>query len=154
MSSTNRSDDSPRLGRINAEISTSGAKNPFYSPDPIVVRQPLLRSDPKPTHETSYGLAYVNEIGRSGFTGKPLAFPTGTMIVREKLPALNANPDRLVVMIKRERDFNPAANGWEFLNVSGDGTKVLQREKNGQCLKCHLSAANNDFVFPEDGRYR
>jgi len=76
------------------------------------------------------------------------------MIVREKLLALNAKPDRLVVMIKREQVFNPRANGWEFLTVSGDGTRVLQRDKNGQCLKCHMSASNNDFVFPEDGRYR
>jgi hypothetical protein len=155
ISATNRSDDSPWLGRINAEISTSGPKKPFYSPDPIVISQPILRFDPpKPTHETSFGLAYVNEIGRTGFTRKPFVFPTGALIVREKLPALNANPERLVVMIKHERSFNPKANGWEFLTLSGDGAKVLNRQKNGQCLRCHLSASNNDFVFPEDGRYR
>jgi len=74
--------------------------------------------------------------------------------LREKLPALNAQAERLVVMVKHEKAFNPRANGWEFFIVNGDGTKILKREKAGQCLKCHLSASNNDFVFPEDGRYR
>ena len=76
------------------------------------------------------------------------------MIVREKLPGMNMNPERLVVMIKHEKEFNPRANGWEFLIVNGEGTRVLKREKSGQCLKCHVSVSNNDFVFPEDGRYR
>jgi hypothetical protein len=55
-------------------------------------------------------------------------------------------------MVKHERDFNRKANGWEFLTINGDATKVLKREKQGNCLKCHATAANNDFVFPEDGK--
>jgi hypothetical protein len=55
-------------------------------------------------------------------------------------------------MIKREKNFNRKANGWEFLTVNGAGTKILKREKNGKCLKCHASAAPNDFVFPMEKR--
>jgi len=141
--------------RVNSETATSGPKTQAYYPEPVAISQPFLRSgNTKPTHETSYGLAYVNEIGRPAFSRKPSVFPTGTIIVRERLLTLNANPERLVVMIKHERAFNPNSNGWEFLTVSGDGLRLLKREKNGQCLKCHVSASNNDFVFPEDGRYR
>ena len=96
----------------------------------------------------------MNTVGRPGFLRKPFAFLPGTIIVRERLRTLNTSPDRLVVMVKHERDFNPKADGWEFLTVSGDGSKVLKREKGGQCLKCHQTASANDFVFPEDGRYR
>jgi hypothetical protein len=141
--------------RLISETSTSGPKRQLFFPEPVAADRSFLSSgDAKPTHETSYGLAYVNEIGRPGFSRKPFAFPTGTMIVREKLPSLNAIPERLVVMFKHEKAFNPRANGWEFFIVNGDGTKILKREKTGQCLKCHVSASNNDFVFPEDGRYR
>jgi hypothetical protein len=141
--------------RSRAETSTSRPKTPPFFPEPLAASLRFLNSgNSKPTHETSYGLAYVNEIGRPSFSRKPFAFPSGTVIVRERLPTLNGNPERLVVMIKHERDFNPKANGWEFLTVSGEGLKVLKREKQGQCLKCHVSASNNDFVFPEDGRYR
>jgi hypothetical protein len=145
-------------GIINSEITTSGPKTQAYFPEPVRISQPFLPSrstrSSKTTHETSYGFAYVNEIGKPGFSRKPFAFPVGTMIVRERLLALNSRPERLVAMIKHDRSFNPNSNGWEFLTVSGDGSKVLKREKNGQCLKCHTTASSNDFVFPEDGRYR
>ncbi len=140
--------------RLSSEIAAV-LKSAFYYPEPLAASPRFFSSgNAKPTHETFYGLAYVNEVGRPGFSRKPFAFPTGTMIVREKLRTLNADPERLVVMIKHERLFNPRANGWEFLTVSGDGTKVLKREKGGQCLKCHRDASTNDFVFPEDGHDR
>jgi hypothetical protein len=139
------------------EIATTGRNTRVYFPRPGEMTPPPTTSgdnDNKGNHETSFGFAYVNEIGSGGFRRQPFAFATGTMIVREKLLSLNANPERLVVMVKHEKAFNPKTNGWEFLIVNGDATKVLRREKNGHCLKCHLSASNNDFVFPEDGRYR
>ena len=94
----------------------------------------------------------MNEIGRSGFDRQPFNFPVGSIIVRERLLAGSSTADQLVVMIKREKSFNRKANGWEFLSVSGDATKVLKRERDGKCLKCHASAAKNDFVFPEVNR--
>jgi hypothetical protein len=143
---------------LNSEISTSGPKTPPYFPEPITINQLYLPSPRSGTanctHETSYGFAYVNVIGRPGFLRKPFAFLPGTIIVRERLPALHASPERLVVMVKHERDFNPKANGWEFLTVSGDGSKILKRDQNGPCLKCHATTSDNDFVFPEDGRFR
>ena len=107
----------------------------------------------KPTHATTLGFAYVNEIGRKAFTQKPFIFPVGSMIVRETLLVRDASPDRLVVMIKHERSFNRKANGWEFLTVNGDATKVLKRQRGGKCLECHITAAKNDFVFSEDGKH-
>ena len=103
-------------------------------------------------HVTSLGFGYVNEVGRNGFKREPFSFPVGTVIVRQRLWYAAGNPDRLVVMIKREKRFNRKANGWEFLTVNGDGTNILKREKDGKCLKCHAAAAQNDFVFPMEKR--
>jgi hypothetical protein len=137
------------------EIATTGPDTRVYFPRPgEMTPPPTTSSENKTNHETSFGFAYVNEVGSGGFRRSPFAFPTGTMIVREKLLTPNGKPERLVVMIKHEKTFNAKANGWEFFIVNGDATKVLKREKNGPCLKCHVSASNNDFVFPEDGRYR
>ena len=75
-------------------------------------------------------------------------FPSGSILVREKLSAPSpASPDVLVVMVKREKDFNPRANDWEFLTVSGDMKKIEKREKEGKCQQCHASEAKHDFVF-------
>jgi len=105
----------------------------------------------RPTHTTSYGFAYVNDIGRPALGQKPFAFPAGSIIVREKLATLTSPPQVLVVMVKHDQSFNRKANGWEFLTINGDGTKVLKREKEGNCLKCHSAAAGDDFVFRGDG---
>ena len=103
-----------------------------------------------PNHAVSLGVAYVNDVGRDGFQRKPFAFPVGTMIVRETLLPSSEAPARLVAMIKREKGFNRKANGWEFLTINGEGTRILKREKSGKCLDCHVSATESDFVFPEE----
>lgn len=101
-------------------------------------------------HAVTLGVAYVNDVGRDGFQRKPFGFPVGTMIVRETLLPSSSTPERLMLMIKREKSFNRKANGWEFLTVNGAGTRILNREKSGKCLACHVSATENDFVFAEE----
>jgi len=135
-----------------------GLPNVITTGNSTKVRFP--RSDPPPDrstkddgkHATSFGFGFVNEVGRRGFEREPFSFPVGTVIVRERRWSASSDPDRLVVMIKREKSFNRKANGWEFLTLSGAGTKILDREKNGKCLKCHAAAAQNDFVFPMEKR--
>ena len=67
------------------------------------------------------------------------------MIVREKLETEAGSPELLTAMIKRKKGFNPEANDWEFLLISGDATKIKKREKIGECQSCHSS--QKDFVF-------
>lgn len=69
------------------------------------------------------------------------------MIVREKLETEAGSPELLTAMIKRKRGFNPEANDWEFLVISGDATKITKREKSGGCQSCHKSVSAKDFVF-------
>ena len=101
------------------------------------------------THTSTFGFAYVNDAARESMVGKKtVQFPTGSIIVREKLlTPTAASPEVLVVMVKREKGFNPKANDWEFLTVSGDMKKIERREKEGKCRACHASEVNNDFVF-------
>jgi hypothetical protein len=71
----------------------------------------------------------------------------GAVIVREKLETEAGSPELLTVMIKRHKGFNPAANDWEFLLISGDATQIKKREKTGSCQGCHKSVRARDFVF-------
>ena len=116
------------------------------SPEPA----PSRKEDPN--HAVTLGIAYVNDVGREGFQRKRFAFAEGTMIVRETLMPSSSTPERLVVMSKHEKSFNRKANGWEFLTLNGEGTRILKHEKSGKCLGCHVSARENDFVFPEEKR--
>jgi len=100
-------------------------------------------------HSTTFGFAYANGIAREFvFSKTPSRFAPGSVIVREKLRApASTTPEVLVVMIKRERNFNPKANDWEFLTISGDMKTIKKREKEGKCQRCHASEAKNDYVF-------
>jgi len=130
-------------------VVTTGATTRIRFPARGETTSPPARSrQQNEGHLTTLGFAYVNEAGRGAFGQQPLVFPVGSIIVRERLLTPTSNPDRLVVMIKHERDFNRKADGWEFLTVSGDATRVIEREKEGSCLSCHASASKNDFVFP------
>ena len=132
-------------------IATAGNSTRISFPRPGETSpEPSRSRKADPNHAVSLGVAYVNDVGREGFQRKPFAFPVGTMIVRETLLPSLPMPERLVVMIKHEKSFNRNANGWEFLTVNGEGTRIVKREKSGKCLGCHVSVAENDFVFPEE----
>jgi hypothetical protein len=138
-----------------SNVATSGPRTRLQLPQPGTTTPAPERSKQKGEgHVTALGFAYANAAARDGFQLQPFVFPVGSIIVRERLLGASSTPDQLVVMIKHEPDFNRKAGGWEFVAVSGDMKKIVKREKDGKCLECHATAANNDFVFPEDGRYR
>jgi hypothetical protein len=126
-------------GRTTLQFPWPGAMTP----------DPAKRSQTNTAHANSFGFAYANEIASAFMTSKQATiFATGSIIVREKLrDSTSARPEVLVVMLKRESRFNPRANDWEFLTISGDMQKIVKREKEGKCLQCHASEAKNDFVF-------
>lgn len=119
-------------------------------PDRTPVSKP--KKDPGVSHENSadsFGVVYVNDIARRAlFDEKNPKFPTGSVIVREKLLQANdAVAQMLVVMVKRERGFNSKARDWEFLMIDGGLSKILRREKTGDCRNCHEQKKKQDFVF-------
>jgi hypothetical protein len=92
---------------------------------------------------------FVNEPAFEIISTKSVFFPEGSILVREKPPKSGAGPpDVLSVMIKRERGFNPNGGDWQFLLINGAGTKVKLAQKKGECLDCHKSQAQTDFVYP------
>jgi hypothetical protein len=94
-------------------------------------------------------MVYVNELARKAYSASPAQpFPIGSILVREKLIRSNSEkPQVLTVMIKREKGFNTEGGDWSFLAMDGAATKVLKRKKKGDCLECHQSASDRDFVF-------
>ena len=126
----------------------------FPHPGTLSIVRSASASKRDVTHTpNTFGFAYVNDIARESMLGKgTMRFPTGSIIVREKLSTPTApSPDVLVVMVKREKGFNSKANDWEFLTVTGDLKKIEKREKEGKCQQCHASEAKNDFVFRYPG---
>ncbi|HSS19073.1 MAG TPA: cytochrome P460 family protein [Pyrinomonadaceae bacterium] len=145
-----------RVGSVPIITSSRGTTS-ILMPGAILIRGSSktagTNSEDKRTHDggvKSFGVIYANGPAGDAILANPLTiFPINSIIVREKraTPA-DEQPQHLTVMIKRERGFNPKANDWEFLSVNATGTKVLQRQKNGSCVKCHATQAATDFVYP------
>ena len=111
------------------------------------------KNQDKDSHQdslNSFAVVYANGLAHEALIAEPaIQVPRGSIIVREKLTkADDTQPQHLVVMIKRARGFNPAANDWEFLAVDGAMTKIQERQKKGSCLDCHASQKAFDFVYP------
>lgn len=77
----------------------------------------------------------------------PAKFPVGTVIVKEKLPSKNSStPELLTVMIKRETGYNSEHGDWQYLVFDSTGTNTASG-KLDNCIKCHDSQKNQDFVY-------
>ena len=98
----------------------------------------------------AFNVVYFNETARAAMSSRrPAKFPTGSVVVSEKLSKPDdPPPELLAVMVKRDAGFNPASGDWEFLVVSGALNEVRERQKKGSCVRCHSSQAERDFVFP------
>jgi hypothetical protein len=109
-----------------------------------------LKQPPKIDHSISFGAVYANHLAAPAMSAPaPGKFPVGSVIVREKLPSADAaRPDLLAVMVKREPGFNKTGGDWEFLVFDGELTRVQTRQKKGNCLECHASRKESDFIFP------
>ena len=129
---------------IKRSITTTQIRFPRGLPPGNDEPKPKLHGD-----SSSFGVVYANDLARSSYSSSPTqTFPVGSILIREKLASPNAEkPQLLTVMIKREKGFNPEGGDWSFLTVDGAGTKVKQRKKKGDCLECHQSASDRDFVF-------
>ena len=91
----------------------------------------------------------MNDIaGKAMASSNPTKFPTGSIIVREKLAKRDdVKPQLVALMVKRGPGFSPKSGDWEYLVVDGGLTKVKQRQRTGACNDCHSGQLNRDFVL-------
>jgi hypothetical protein len=137
-------------------------------PKKIVSRLALLCAPPSPAriakeqgnpHLNRFVKVYVTPAGEAAATGHESTHPQGTVLVKEKLPAVTdpktkkesagAAPELFTGMLKREAGFNPAAGDWEFFTVSGNAAKITSRGKLESCIDCHKDYTRSDCVSPE-----
>jgi len=107
-------------------------------------------------HDGSTVLEYINRVPPAGST----EFPIGTIIVKEATGGTLAH--ELFAMVKRGGGYNPAAPGWEWIEIQNlddgcDGARMVWRgvgppagevyggDPNAGCNTCHLDC-NNDAV--------
>lgn len=132
-------------------ITTSQGTTRIVYPSGVARDDKPKTPKPEAKHSSTFGVVYANAIAQTSILSKvPTTFPVGSVIVREKLASPDATtPELLAVMIKRAQGFSRKAGDWEYLLISGNGQKIVRREKKDECRRCHAGQANRDFVFPE-----
>ena len=109
-------------------------------------------------HQDKFLSVYVNEAGRQAMMLQLAPeFPTGSMIVKEKLSTSKSQtPELLTAMIKREKGYNPQSGDWEYLVLDGAASHIVRRGKLADCASCHLSYEKTDYVsriyLPDEAR--
>lgn len=113
----------------------------------LCAASPRASLPPSP-HEDRFISVYVNETGRRAMTQQLApAFPTGSMIVKEKLSAKESHtPELLTAMIKREKGYNPQSGDWEYLVLDGAASQIVRRGKLADCTGCHQAYEKTDYV--------
>ena len=97
---------------------------------------------------TTYARIFANDKAEPFLKSENLRFPVGSVIVREKLSTAHAAaPDLVAAMIKRDREYSPATNGWEFIVIDKNFSRVKTRQTTGNCMACHAQASKSDFVY-------
>lgn len=106
------------------------------------------RSGSAPHNGTTYARIFANDTAQPYLKLEDLRFPVGSVIIREKLNSSDAAvPELVAAMIKRDREFSPNTNGWEFFVIDRNFSRVKTRQTAGNCATCHAQAIKSDFVF-------
>ena len=154
----NAQDPAPRLQpddleSLKAELSKYKTWT-LVNPKPVLMDQVAAAACAAPNigtlspHSNKYILVYVNEVGRAAMMSKKSPrFPQGTIIVKEKLSEETSRlPELLTVMVKRGEGYDQGNGNWDYLVVSGDGSRVERPANVRSCQTCHLAHKGSDYV--------
>ena len=99
-------------------------------------------------HLNKYISVYVNETGRAAMMSQLRPqFPTGSMIVKEKLSSkTSTTPELLTAMVKRDAGYNPESGDWEYMVLNDTAETITERGKLTSCQTCHHLYQKSDFV--------
>lgn len=88
---------------------------------------------------------YVSPDGLAAMSSLGQQFPTGTILIKEKLSPSEDTAIAVGGMVKRPKGFDPKNGNWEYFYASKDGTFEMGRMSN--CVDCHAKARASDHVF-------
>jgi hypothetical protein len=129
----------------------------LLTPDPIVVSPDIAVKCTTPSaaeltadeqragpHSNAFVMLYVNAVAKQTIEAGAVPFPTGAVIVKEKLKS-DASAAAVGGMVKRAPGFDPANGDWEYFYAARSGAFASGRLES--CISCHSQARDHDHVF-------
>lgn len=95
---------------------------------------------------------YKKQGHASPYIFKEGEYPVGTTFVKQVFDAAG-NTTRIVAMVKRGGEYDPANNDWEWFILNDDASSITRQgpSLSPTCTSCHAKAAVNrgmDYVYP------
>lgn len=72
-------------------------------------------------------------------------FPTGTIVLKEKLSQTDGSVAAIGGMVKRANGFDIKSGDWEYFYAAKSGDFEIGSIPN--CVSCHAKAKSKDYVF-------
>jgi hypothetical protein len=95
-------------------------------------------------HNQRFIQVHANPLALPASRDAKLAFPTGSILVKEKSTGSEGKaPDGVAVMVKRDTPQFTATGGWEFLYFPSKDSRGVQ----ASCAGCHRAAPLGRHVF-------
>lgn len=95
-----------------------------------------------------FSVVYVNPTGRDGmFSARP-QFPTGSIIIKEKLSdSLSGSTELVAMMIKQQPGYDPEGGDWEYRVSESYSMRTIETGRLEHCRNCHAYRRDMDFVY-------
>ena len=88
---------------------------------------------------------YVSPDGEAAMSSTELKFPTGTIVLKEKLSPSDGQVAAVGGMIKRAEGFDPKNGNWEYFYAAKSGGFKIGRIPS--CVGCHARVSSSDYVY-------
>lgn len=129
-------------------VSPKSAQQSVKTETPETTEKAVIEPLALNNHAFSFGVVYANDLAKAEIEKENPQFPVGSIIVREKNPAIDsATPETVIAMVKREKGFSAETGDWEFFVFDGADLKMQKRETKGDCAACHIRAEKTDWIF-------
>jgi Cytochrome P460 len=153
-----QAEEAPKKEVAAEEIARNYSRLRLMTPVPVTV-DPIVAAScvgPLPVeqrrnlygpHSDAVVNMYMNDLAADAFIsrerspGKPLEFPAGSVIVKEKL----ADFQGVGGMIKRSPGYDSAHNDWEYFYF--DDPAKMEKGPITTCVQCHSRVDQRDYVF-------
>jgi hypothetical protein len=99
-------------------------------------------------HSGVSSLIYANESGALPLFNPWGKFPVSSLLLKEKFTA-DHKTECFTGMWKREADYFPEVNDWEFFTVDEAASKIIERGRLPRCASCHQEFKKGDCVSKE-----
>ena len=127
-------------------------KVPFQMQDSTsLLCRPVTQAAQNPHEPISPQVAfcnvYVNEIAKATMESGKGKYPTGSLIIKSKLSAVNAKETELfTVMRKMPEGYDKEHGDWKYSVHDGLSFRMLASGRIDSCIDCHSSYSKTDYV--------